>query len=215
MTRATNAPTRRSRPAKRSAPKQTPSRGAQPRAIAAVAPPPTADLAQPAVANAAPRPVADVASLAGRYLTFLLAGGEYGLAILGVREILALIPINPVPRTPAEVLGVINLRGRIVPVVDLRLKLGLPAAAPTDQTVIIVVQPRDGEMPVGCVVDEALGVLQFAAEQIEPPPDLRADPADTAFILGVGKAEQRVIFLLDLQTVLAAATALADTPSRS
>lgn len=189
MTRTASAPARRPRPTGRSAPKKTASPGAQPRAIATVA----------------PRVIADIASLAGRYLTFLLAGGEYGLAILAVREILALIPINPVPRTPDAVLGVINLRGRIVPVVDLRLKLGLPAAAPTDQTVIIVVQSRDGEMPIGCVVDEALGVLQLAAEQIAPPPDLGADPADTAFILGVGKAEQRVVFLLDLRTVLASA----------
>jgi purine-binding chemotaxis protein CheW len=188
VTRVATAPARR-RAAPRPAPRKTPAPGA-PRAAA------------PAVA---PRPVADVAPLAGRYLSFLLAGGEYGLAILDVREIIGLMPINPVPRTPAEVCGVINLRGRIVPVVDLRLRLGLPAAAPTDQTVIIVVQPRDGEVPVGCVVDEVLGVLQLEAGQIEPPPDLGADPADTEFILGVGKAEQRVIFLLDLRTLLAAA----------
>ena len=174
----------------------------------------TADATRDATAEAA-ETAHGAQSLAGKYMTFKLADEEYGLAILMVREIIGLMDIKHVPCTSEFISGVINLRGKVIPVVDLRLKFGMPKATVTDQTVIIVVQPRDGEMPIGCVVDEALGVLQLAEEQIEPPPDLGAHPDDTAFILGVGKAERRVIFLLDLRSVLASSAAVADTSPRS
>ena len=145
--------------------------------------------------------------LAGKYMTFKLAGEEYGLEILKVREIIGLMEITRVPRTREFIRGVINLRGKVIPVVDLRLKFGMEATAPTDQTVIIVVQFASGdrEMTMGILVDEVLEVLDIAAEDIEPPPDFGAGSIDTEFILGVGKAEKRVIFLLDIGRVLSRA----------
>lgn len=141
---------------------------------------------------------------AGKYMTFKLANEEYGLEILKVREIIRLMEITRVPRTAEFMRGVINLRGKVIPVVDLRLKLGMERTAATDQTVIIVVQYSAGaqEITMGILVDEVLEVLSIAAESIEPTPNFGATVVDTEFILGVGKAEKRVIFLLDIGKVL-------------
>ncbi|HET9598375.1 MAG TPA: chemotaxis protein CheW [Anaeromyxobacteraceae bacterium] len=145
-----------------------------------------------------------VAALAGKYMTFQLAAEAYGLEILKVREIIGLMDITRVPRTPEFLRGVINLRGRVIPVVDLRLKFGMPRTEATEQTVIIVVQYGDGERPftMGILVDQVLEVLSIDGSQIEPPPSFGAEALDTDFILGVGKAQDRVIFLLDIGRVL-------------
>ena len=142
--------------------------------------------------------------LAGKYMTFKLAAEEYGLAILRVREIIGLMDITRVPRTQDFIRGVINLRGKVIPVVDLRLKFAMPPTQSTDQTVIIVVQwaSSHGSATMGVLVDEVLEVMNIVAEQIEPPPNLCSTNGETDFILGIGKAEKRVICLLDIERVL-------------
>jgi len=168
----------------------------------------------PTTRDAAADPAATphgAATLAGKYMTFKLADEEYGLPILIVREIIGLMDIKHVPCTSEFISGVINLRGRVIPVVDLRLKFGMPGAEATDQTVIIVVQyQRAGQdVTMGILVDEVLEVLSIPADQIEPTPPLGEAAGDTQFILGVGKAEKRVIFLLDIGRILTADEALA------
>jgi purine-binding chemotaxis protein CheW len=142
--------------------------------------------------------------LAGKYMTFKLDHEEYGLAILRVREIIGLMDITRVPRTKEFIRGVINLRGKVIPVVDLRLKFNMPAIEATDQTVIIVVQWTAGNVSttMGILVDEVLEVMNIAGEQIEPPPELYSRNGETDFILGIGKADKRVICLLDIEQVL-------------
>jgi purine-binding chemotaxis protein CheW len=144
------------------------------------------------------------ARLAGKYMTFKLADEEYGLEILKVREIIGLVEITRVPRTQEFIRGVINLRGKVIPVVDLRLKLGMPGCDATDQAVIILVQVETAgrALTMGVLVDEVLEVLSIDASQIEPPPAFGAAALDTSFILGVGKADKRVIFLVDIGKLL-------------
>ncbi len=142
--------------------------------------------------------------LAGKYMTFQLAHEEYGLEILKVREIIGLMEITRVPRTRDFVRGVINLRGKVIPVVDLRLKFGMEKCEATDQTVIIVVQCSvDGRaLTMGLLVDQVLEVLSIDAGQIEPAPSLAHAQLDEEFILGVGKHEKRIVFLLDIARIL-------------
>ncbi len=143
--------------------------------------------------------------LAGKYMTFQLAKEEYGLEILKVREIIGLMEITRVPRTREFIRGVINLRGKVIPVVDLRLKFAMPAIEATEQTVIIVVQySLEGGRPLtmGILVDQVLEVLSIDGTHIEPPPSLGSASLDSEFILGVGKHEKRIVFLLDIAKVL-------------
>jgi purine-binding chemotaxis protein CheW len=144
-------------------------------------------------------------------MTFKLSKEEYGLEILKVRELIGLMDITRVPGTPAFIRGVINLRGKVIPVVDLRAKFGMSSTEATDQTVIIVVQfaSTHGDLTIGILVDEVLEVLDVAGTQIEPPPTFGSHSFDTDFILGVGKADKRVIFLLDIDKVLSASEAQA------
>lgn len=137
-------------------------------------------------------------------MTFKLSNEEYGVEILKVRELIGLMDITRVPSAPAFIRGVINLRGRVIPVVDLRLKFGMSQIEATELTVIIVVQfeSEQGSLTMGILVDEVLEVLNIETNQIEPPPHYGSDAFDTEFILGVGKAEKRVIFLLDIDKVL-------------
>ena len=146
--------------------------------------------------------------LAGKYLSFLLQGEEYGVRILKVREIIALQDVTPLPRMPEYIRGVINLRGRIIPIADLRLKLGMQAPQDSAHTCIIVLEvegPGEGEVALtGCVVDTVSEVLDIAAHHVEPPPRFGAT-ISTDFILGLGKIEekQKVIALIDIDKVLA------------
>lgn len=137
-------------------------------------------------------------------MTFKLGDENYALPILTVREIIGLMEVTRVPRTAEYVRGVINLRGRVIPVVDLRVKFGMPAVEATDQTVIIVVQyaHASGDLTIGLLVDQVVEVLDIAVAQIEPPPKFGVVDIDTNFLLGVGKAGDRVTFLLDTQEVL-------------
>jgi purine-binding chemotaxis protein CheW len=143
------------------------------------------------------------ANLAGKYMTFKLAAEEYGIEILKVREIIRLMDITRVPCTREFVCGVINLRGKVIPVVDLRIKFAMLASQATDQSVIIVVQCLVGSdhLTMGILVDEVMEVLSIDASQIEPPPSFGAATV-LDFILGVGKTDKRVIFLLDIGRVL-------------
>jgi purine-binding chemotaxis protein CheW len=143
---------------------------------------------------------------AGKYLTFCLAEEDYGLEILKVREIIGLMNITAVPGTPAFVKGVINLRGKVIPVVDLRLKFGLPEKEKSDETCIIVVDAGEGEK--GIMVDRVSEVMNIAGEDIEDTPSFGVN-VDTDFILGMGKARGRVTILLDVGKVLAQVDAAA------
>jgi len=137
--------------------------------------------------------------LGGKYLTFVLLEEEYGLEILKVREIIGMMDITAVPRTPDFVRGVVNLRGKVIPVIDLRSKFGMQTAEATDETCIIVVDVGNVEM--GIIVDKVSEVLNVPSEDIEPPPQFGVS-VDTDFILGMGKTNNRVTILLDISKVL-------------
>jgi len=156
----------------------------------------------------APPPTA--ATRAGKYLTFALGHEEYGLQILKVREIIGFMEITAVPRTPPYVSGVINLRGQVISVVNLRAKFGMAPAERTEQTCVIVVEiNRDGrKLSTGIVVDRVSEVLNIAAEHIEEPPSF-GDSVDTQFILGMGKVGKAVKILLDIDKVLSTAETVA------
>ena len=142
---------------------------------------------------------ADVGQKGGKYLTFVLAKECYGLEILKVREIIGLMDITAVPRTPEFVKGVINLRGKVIPVVDLRLKFGMVEAEHTEETCIIVVQV--GAVEMGILVDKVSEVLNIGGADIEDAPSFGTE-VNTDFILGMGKANGRVTILLDIGKVL-------------
>jgi purine-binding chemotaxis protein CheW len=145
-----------------------------------------------------------VAAHGGKYLTFALGKEEYGLEILKVREIIGYMDITAVPKTPSYVRGVINLRGQVISVVDLRAKFGMEAAQRTDETCIIVVEIKSGDrkLSTGIIVDRVSEVLNIPGENIEEPPTFGATVA-TDFILGMGKIAQAVKILLDIDRVLA------------
>lgn len=139
---------------------------------------------------------------AQKYLTFRLGDETYGVDILRVQEIIGIMPITAVPRTPEFVRGVINLRGRVIPVVDLRTKFSVGDALDTERTCIVVVQTEDGAGTVmGAVVDEVSEVLDIPAANIEDTPSFGAG-IETEFVLGMGKMNDQVIILLDIQRVL-------------
>ena len=142
---------------------------------------------------------------AGKYLTFKLAEEDYGIALLKVKEIIGMIPITAVPRTPAHVKGVINLRGQVIPVTDLRLKFGLPAIDTTDRTCIIVVevQGEASTVQMGIVVDAVSEVLPIRDENIETAPSF-GSKVDTDYIQGMANMDQDVKILLDIDRVLTA-----------
>lgn len=146
---------------------------------------------------------ADASQAAGKYLTFRLGDESYGLQILKVQEILGMMPVTRVPRTPNFIRGVVNLRGKVIPVVDLRCTFNLASLADTETTCIIVVQiVRDQNTVVmGVIVDAVSEVLDVRAEQVEPAPAFGTE-IDTAFILGMGKIADKVVILLDIDRVL-------------
>lgn len=146
---------------------------------------------------------AGLTAQAGKYLTFELGGEEYGLEILKVQEIIGMMNVTRVPRTPSYVRGVINLRGKVIPVVDLRLKFSMDSQEDTEKTCIIVVQitTATSQVITGIIVDEVSEVLDIAGDQIEPPPAF-GTTVDTDFIMGMGKIDQKVVMLLDVDKVL-------------
>lgn len=139
----------------------------------------------------------------GKHLVFGLGAEEFGVHISAVQEIIGLQRITPLPGTPSFVRGVINLRGKIIPVVDLRMRFRLAERAETAKTCIVVVQVSgdSGIETVGMVVDVVTEVIDLTAEQLELPPTL-GNNGDTEFIVGVGKIDNRVLIILDVETIL-------------
>jgi len=142
---------------------------------------------------------------AGKYLTFKLADEDYGISLLKVREIIGMMPIASVPRTPDFVKGVINLRGKVIPVTDLRLRFDMPQTDYTDRTCIIVVEVKgpDGTLQMGIVVDAVTEVLPVKAEEIEAAPEFGAK-VDTHYILGMANMDGAMKILLDIDRVMTA-----------
>lgn len=139
----------------------------------------------------------------GKYLTFTLGGEDYGIGILKIKEIIGMMPITFVPQTPKFVKGVINLRGKVIPVTDLRLRFGMESMDYTDRTCIIVVEitGEAGNIMIGIVVDTVSEVLNIKAEDIEDTPAF-GTKLDTDYILGMAKTEGGVKILLDIDRVL-------------
>jgi purine-binding chemotaxis protein CheW len=157
-----------------------------------------------------PSAAGKVEGLAGKYLTFSLAGESYGIAVIKVREIIRPMNITLVPQMPVFVKGVINLRGKVIPIVDLRLKFELAEAKVTERTCIVVVQVVLGagtDALMGLVVDGVEEVANIAAADIEPTPDFGAC-LDTAYILGMAKVKGAVKTLLDIDKLLNAENAI-------
>lgn len=140
----------------------------------------------------------------GKYLTFQLASEEFGIRVLKVREIMGVQEITAVPQTPQHVKGVFNLRGKVIPVIDLRLKFGLPPAEYTQRTCIIVTQvsgERGATILMGIVVDGVSEVLNLAASEIEDTPDFGEDIGGE-YLLGMAKVKGKVKILLDIDRIL-------------
>jgi len=141
----------------------------------------------------------------GKYLTFCLEKEEYGIGILKVKEIIGMMPITSVPKTPQFVKGVINLRGKVIPVIDLRLKFGMGEIPYTDRTCIIVVEidSDNNTVLIGIVVDAVSEVLNIKEEDVEETPAF-GTKLNTEYILGMAKMEGGVKILLYIDKVLSA-----------
>ncbi len=160
-------------------------------------------MAEPTHSSDAEVKNAHMEELAGKYLTFRLDHEEYGIPILTVVEIIKMMDVTPVPRTPSFVRGVINLRGKVIPVVELREKFGMDRTDDTDETCIIVVkvEGRETEMEMGIIIDTVSEVLDINAREIEAPPEF-GTACDTEFILGMAKTGASVKILIDINRVL-------------
>ena len=150
-----------------------------------------------------PQSAAEVSAQAGKYLTFKLANEEYGLEILKVREIIGMMEITKIPRAPHFVRGVINLRGKVNPVVDTRIKFGMDSIEDTERTCIIIVDVnKDGDsVEMGIIVDSVSEVLDIKDAEIENTPEF-GNGVDSQFILGMAKAKDGVKILLDIDKVM-------------
>jgi purine-binding chemotaxis protein CheW len=161
----------------------------------------------PSAVQSAPAPSAPAKTdqRAGKYLTFALGNEEFAIQVLRVREIMGVQEITAVPQTPTYVKGVINLRGKVVPVVDLRMKFGMPELEYTQRTCIIVVQlERDGlRLLTGVIVDGVSEVLTLQASDIEDTPEFGSGVA-TPYLLGMAKIKGKVKILLDIDMVMSA-----------
>lgn len=147
--------------------------------------------------------VQSIADREGKYLTFTLADEEYGIGILKIKEIIGMMAITTVPQTPDFVKGVINLRGKVIPVMDLRLRFGMEAMDYTERTCIIVVEIEGstGTIQIGIVVDSVSEVLNIKGEEIEDTPTFGAK-LNTDYILGMAKMEGGVKILLEIDQVI-------------
>lgn len=139
----------------------------------------------------------------GKYITFRLAGEDYGIYILSVKEIIGMMNVTKVPRTPDFVRGVINLRGKVHPVIDLRKRFGMPEKEDDERTPIIIVEIKNQQTTshLGIVVDAVSEVLNVGEDDLEQTPSFGVD-LDTDFILGLAKNEEQVITLLDIDRIL-------------
>ncbi len=135
----------------------------------------------------------------GKFLTFYLGDEEYALEVLKVQEIIGLMPITPVPKTPVSVLGIINLRGQVIPVMDLRSKFGMESVAHDELTCIVVIQVSD--VLVGILVDRVNEVSDLEDSNLQEMPEINAGTMSDC-LLGVGKIDDRVLMLLNIESVL-------------
>lgn len=135
----------------------------------------------------------------GKLLTFVLGGREYGLQIMDAREVVKMMEPEPVPQTPAFMKGIINLRGQIVPVIDLRIRFDIPVGEPNEENCIMVVD-LDGRM-TGCIIDSLIGVTTIEPSQFEDNPDMGAN-INTDYLTGLAKLDKRVIIILDMERIL-------------
>jgi purine-binding chemotaxis protein CheW len=135
----------------------------------------------------------------GTYLTFQVGSEEYGIEIFKVREIIGMLPITPVPGSPPEMIGVINLRGKVIPVISIRTRFGMPSAEAHPHNVIIVVENRQGE--IGIAVDRVAEVARFTEAETEAPPAYGL-AVDTTCVAAIGKSQGRIRILLDIARVL-------------
>jgi len=139
-----------------------------------------------------------------KYITFFLDREEYGVDIHQIKEIIGIMDITPIPNTPAHIKGVLNLRGKIIPVIDLRLKFGMDFMEYQNRTSIIIIEVNfgDGKNPMmGIIVDTVSEVLQIDKDEIEETPYFGTN-IDTDFILGMAKVDGKVKILLDVNKVL-------------
>ncbi|MFM7051801.1 MAG: chemotaxis protein CheW [Planctomycetota bacterium] len=139
-----------------------------------------------------------------KFLSFCLGDEQFGVEILRVREIIGLIAITPLPQTPSYVKGVMNLRGRIIPVIDLRLRFGLSAADATKETCVIVLEAGDADGPqtvMGAVVDSVREVQDIPPSAVEPAPEFGCE-IPLRYIQGMGKVKDKVVVLLDIGEVI-------------
>ena len=139
----------------------------------------------------------------GKYLTFTLADEEYGIGILKIKEIIGMIPVTSVPKTPEFVKGVINLRGKVIPVIDLRLRFGMESIDYTERTCIIIVEVSgpSGKVMMGIVVDSVSEVLNIKSDEIDETPRFGM-ALNTDYILGMAKSDRSVKILLDIDQIL-------------
>jgi purine-binding chemotaxis protein CheW len=147
-------------------------------------------------------PQRETGTVAGTYLTFQVGNEEYGIEILKVREIIGMLPITPVPGSPSEMMGVVNLRGKVIPVIGMRSRFGMPLTEAHPHNVIIVVEGAQSQ--IGLAVDRVKEVAVFDAKDTEPPPTYGLN-IDTSFVSAIGKSNGRIRILLDIARVLGAA----------
>jgi len=141
----------------------------------------------------------DTSAIDGKFLTFILGNEVYGIEILKAREIIGLMDITTVPQTPEYMKGVINLRGKVIPVIDLRLKFGMPEEEHTQETCVIVVEVNNTSL--GIIVDSVSEVSDINGGEIEDAPSF-GQGIDTSFIMALGKVKDKIIILLDIEAVL-------------
>ena len=149
-------------------------------------------------------PTTAASGLGGTYLTFALGGEEYGIEILKVREIIGVLPITSVPGSPPTMIGVINLRGKVIPVISMRRRFAMAEAEAHPHNVIIVVE-GGAQGLIGLAVDRVSEVASFSAADTEPPPAFGLD-VDASFVAALGKSQGHIRILLDITKVLASAT---------
>ncbi len=139
----------------------------------------------------------------GKFLTFSLASEEYGLLINQVKEIIGMMPVSSVPQTPQFIKGVINLRGKVIPIIDLRLKFGMEEIEHSEKTCIIVIEREKGSgaMSMGIIVDSVSEVLTISPENIDPPPAWTGIEQNT-YINGIAKIADSIKMLLNIEEVL-------------
>jgi len=135
----------------------------------------------------------------GKYLAFTLGQEDYGLEIMKVREIIGMMNITAVPQVPGYVKGVINLRGKVIPIIDLRLKFGMPSIDATAETCTVIIDVND--MLIGIIIDKVNEVLDITQAQIEPIPNFGSN-VHTDYILGIGKVNDSVKILLNIEKIL-------------